>query len=699
MSFLTPLYLAGLAAISLPVIFHMIRRTPKGRVPFSSVMFLDPSPPRITRRSRIEHWLLLALRALAVSLLAFAFSRPFLREVLDTDEATVEGERTVVLLDASASMRRDGLWDEARVAVLETAALAEPGDRLAVYQFGRSCDALLSFDEWVQNEASVRENILETRLDELEPGWESTQLDKALILAAEELDSLSNGDRDQVAPVKRIVLVTDLASGTTFDSLQSYDWPTDVHVEVRQVETPLPTNAGIQIVGDPSGMEPLRVRISNATESARDQFRIVWSDADGTAVAEPVQAYVPAGQARFMALPDPPNAAQVNHLALLGDDHDFDNRAFVTRTGPRDVRVHYYGNEDANDPEQLRFYLERAFPPSPRRTVSVIPALEASDDDARLTGDVPLLIATSDLPSDRAPMVRDWLKDGGTLLFVAQFEGQYPAIAGIAQAAHLEVRNASVRQYAMVTDVDFEHPVFAVFSDAHYSDFTQIHVWQHRSLDVSGLQDPRILARFDDGDPAIIESSVGKGRVLIFTLGWHPSDSELARSTKFVPLLNTILDMGSATSDVPAGFQVGDTIPVSLWNRPTGEGGAAPATVTTPADKEINIEGAGEDFDTANTPGTYTLATAEGTTRFAVNLDANESRTSALSSDHLESVGVKLAAESTLSPEEAAAVRRQLRNSELESRQKYWQWLIVAALVAILLESALAARTSRRKLA
>ncbi|HEX5445854.1 MAG TPA: BatA domain-containing protein, partial [Pirellulales bacterium] len=80
MGWLTPLYLAGLAALSLPLLLHLIRRTPRGRQAFSSLMFLSPSPPRLTRRSRVDHWLLLLLRLAAIALLALAFARPFLRE-------------------------------------------------------------------------------------------------------------------------------------------------------------------------------------------------------------------------------------------------------------------------------------------------------------------------------------------------------------------------------------------------------------------------------------------------------------------------------------------------------------------------------------------------------------------------------------------------------------------------------------------
>ena len=80
MSALTPLYLLGILAVAAPIVFHLIRRPPRGEVPFSSLMFLTPSPPRLTRRSRLDNILLLLLRASVLCLLAFAFARPFLRE-------------------------------------------------------------------------------------------------------------------------------------------------------------------------------------------------------------------------------------------------------------------------------------------------------------------------------------------------------------------------------------------------------------------------------------------------------------------------------------------------------------------------------------------------------------------------------------------------------------------------------------------
>src|SRR5438876_3043891 len=80
MSFLAPLFLLGALAVALPVVFHLIRRTSKEKITFSSLMFLQPTPPRVTRRNRLENIFLLFLRCLVLCFLALGFARPFLQK-------------------------------------------------------------------------------------------------------------------------------------------------------------------------------------------------------------------------------------------------------------------------------------------------------------------------------------------------------------------------------------------------------------------------------------------------------------------------------------------------------------------------------------------------------------------------------------------------------------------------------------------
>src|SRR5687767_1668455 len=55
MSFLAPLFLAGALAVALPILFHLIRKTTNEKTIFSSLMFLLPTPPKVTRRSRLDN--------------------------------------------------------------------------------------------------------------------------------------------------------------------------------------------------------------------------------------------------------------------------------------------------------------------------------------------------------------------------------------------------------------------------------------------------------------------------------------------------------------------------------------------------------------------------------------------------------------------------------------------------------------------
>jgi hypothetical protein len=100
----------------------------------------------------------------------------------------------------------------------------------------------------------------------------------------------------------------------------------------------------------------------------------------------------------------------------------------------------------------------------------------------------------------------------------------------------LNVHEAQVRNYAMLAEIDFRHPLFAPFADPRFSDFTKIHFWKYRKLDARDLPNARTLAKFESGDPALLEVPVGKGKVFVLTSGWQPEDSQLALSTKFVLL-------------------------------------------------------------------------------------------------------------------------------------------------------------------
>ncbi|UCE48451.1 MAG: BatA and WFA domain-containing protein, partial [Phycisphaerales bacterium] len=147
MSFLYPLFLAGIAAVGLPIVLHMIRRHTRKRITFSSLMFLRTTIPRFKNRSRLENLLLLILRCIILCLLAFGFSRPFFpREAVESRVGL--GRRIVLLVDTSASMRRAGIWDQAISEAQLVLEDVSQDDRVCVMSFDQSTKTLIGFEQW-----------------------------------------------------------------------------------------------------------------------------------------------------------------------------------------------------------------------------------------------------------------------------------------------------------------------------------------------------------------------------------------------------------------------------------------------------------------------------------------------------------------------------------------------------------------------
>ena len=110
MSFVAPLFLAGLAALALPWLMHRFSHQDPEQEPFPSTRFLEAVPPPVSRRRQIRHKLLLAFRCLLLALLCLAFARPWL-----TGGDNTAGGRVLhlVVLDRSLSMQADARFDSA----------------------------------------------------------------------------------------------------------------------------------------------------------------------------------------------------------------------------------------------------------------------------------------------------------------------------------------------------------------------------------------------------------------------------------------------------------------------------------------------------------------------------------------------------------------------------------------------------------
>lgn len=692
MSFLAPLFLVGALAISLPVLFHLSRRATRTRTAFSSLMFLLPTAPRLTRRSRLEQWLLLLLRCLALALLAFGFARPFFKDGTHVLPLAAVPRHVVVLLDISASLQREGLWADALSRADEVIRSLQPTDHLAVIAFAREARTALGFSEWDATPADARATLARARLASLAPCWEGTHLGRALVTAA---DAFSDVDHDrQITGRREIVLVSDVQAGSRLEDLQSYEWPKGVTLKVASVFPRRIGNAGVQLIagatdGGVNGTAPVRIRVINTRDAAGEQFSLVWKRGAET-VGKPIQVYVPPGQSRIVSMEVQAGVPGLDRIELGGDAVPFDNTVFVTPPEKQRLRIAYFGGEPAADPTQPLFFLKRALESSPRVQVDVVPVAGTSETPDLAMADAAFVTG---MPSaGQAAALRRWIESGRTLVAAPKSADVAVSLAGVLAGVTLAAEDTGVPGgYAMWGEIDFKHPLFAAFADPRFSDFTKIHVWKHRRFQPAGFKDARIVARFDSGDPAVIEAPLGRGRIVWLTSGWQPEDSQLAVSSKFVPLVWSLLDHAGVTRREVVSLVVGDVLPL-----PATEGAQ---TVVSPDGRSHALDSGAVGFAGTLLPGIYRVGIDGREARFAVNLDPNESKTDPLSLDDREQLGVPARSTVADSRVEQETGRRaaSLRAVETEGRQKLWRWFLLATLAVLLTETIVAARTVQKK--
>jgi hypothetical protein len=680
-SFLAPLFLAGAAAVALPFLFHLIRRSSREKVIFSSLMFLDPSPPRITKRSRLEHILLLLLRCAVICLLAFAFSRPFLQKPMAAVASPDENARVAILLDTSASMQREELWNQAKDRTLETVRSLGQNDVFALYAFDQQLRTVLSFADAGQLAPGDRAAAVQSRLGGLKPSWGGTHLGNAMIQATEHLlEQLNRDSQEQGNTRLRLVLISDLQTGAKLDGLQGFEWPNKLQVQLEPIVAKEISNAGIQILEETKNVfaantnAPVRLRVQNSIGSKQEKFDVQWRRGGLEPVGEKLNLYVPAGQSRIVAAPQ--KAEGATSIALQGDAVMFDNAGYSAPPKESEVLIGYYGGEAANDPQQMRYYLHRAFDQKNLSTRVLAFTNNIPTNWQSLT----LLVLGNTPSTEVTTMAKDLLRAGRTVLLPMREPASANVISSLVGGLLVSAQEAQVNSFGMFGRISFQHPLFAPFSDARYSDFTKIHFWKYRAFDLSNITNANVIAAFDSGEPLLAEIPVDKGRLLVLGSTWMPGDSQLALSTKFVPLLFGILEQSANLRNFAQQYLVGDVVPlpegIAEVKLPTGESRAVSENR----------------FLETKEPGVYRA----GDFQFAVNVDPAESGTNPLLPEELSSHGVPLGAGVDADSQKASAERqRSLLATDTESRQKMWRGFLLAALAFIVVESWLSGRLSR----
>ncbi len=717
MSFLSPWFLAGFALIAGPIIAHLIRRVTRERQQFSALRFLQESPPRLNKRSRIQHPWLLALRCLIVAALGAGFARPYLRTDLPLVPSTGTPQSVVAVLDDSASMQRAGLWAAACQKITDLSGTLKSGDQFALFTV--SGTELVSRERWLQTPAEERARLIQGTLAARSPGWGPAQLDSAIETAALQWEQMAEAT-DSTAR-KRLVVVSDFTAGARISGLAGLQWPKNSEVTLEQLKPDHSGNSGLQWLGwspdvssfaEPGAPPPkavARVRVvqslkvdasSVATRPGEGGLRLQLYDArTNRALGLPQDLTVPPGDAQVALVPisaDAPDGPM--RLELTGDAEPFDNTLWIVHPVPREIVLAYYGAHGSDDLKHARFYLERATagwkdPVVKFRAVSdALPATAAvTPPDAPVRARPAFAVIAGPLAADQVKTVHDQLIAGGfalVLLNEAAMVDTAAALAGETGWAPVTpaLASAGAQPHALLGKIDFQHPLFSLFADPNFSNFSGIHFWSPQSLSLPPASKAAVVARFDDSSPAVLELPVGQGRLIIWGGDWSTAAGQWVTSTKFVPWLQSLFERAAGGEVRPSVTEIGDTgrlvTGAAQW-RPALDANAT--YVSTPPAQ----------------PGAYELIESGATRLVAVEVPAGESNIAPLPLDDFEKLGVPLhggssqpaIADASLPPKPPPGMQTAI---VLEGRQKLWRWLLAGVAMLLAVESIFSYFLARR---
>jgi len=680
MSFLTPLFFLGVAALAAPILVHLVRRTRARRVQFPALVFVRQVPQRTIRRRTLQNVLLLLLRCLAILLIVIAFTRPFFSGGSAAKDNSAAGA-TVILIDNSLSMRREQMFAEAQLRA--EAALDEARINEQV--------ALLTFDKryTVINRFTVDKTKLRSAIGTLSAGWDGTDYEQALRGAESLL-----GEVGTTGP-KRIVMISDFQAPGWNHASATFKLSNNTQLTTLDVggNNP-PWNVAITnveargVVFGQKYLDNLVVHISNFSDTPKADVLVDFQINEQTVEKRDIS--LNSRDSRVVEFTGFNVNEGVNRctIDIVSGDFPTDNRFYFTlrRETPAKALIIESASRGRSDSLHLQSALttneDLPFTFTLKSTGSVDPA---SIWDYALV----VLNDTGPISPALADTLTKFVSGGGQVIVSTgprtQLESFNASLQQITPATLREVVQTKAGESVAITEVKFDHPIFEVFQESG----------RLASANVIGYfrSEPRanaaVLARFEDGSPALVEARTGKGRVLLFTSSLGSSWNDLPLTPLYLPFIHQMVRYAGAREE-NSWYGLGQTFTVAR------ERDAPPPAVDTPSGARLSENRLTPDGDllvTAREPGFYRLRYNQRPGFAAVNIDGAEGDFTKLNFPEFV-VGVTGGAGTA----EGAAANNNLSREEVEGRQKVWWSLLLVALLLLLAESFLARRTKMVKM-
>jgi hypothetical protein len=685
MRLLTPAFLAGLAALAIPLIIHLIRRERRDAVEFPSLMFLSRIPQPVVKRRRIRNWWLFALRCIALILLVGAFARPFVDRSAGDLAAAESAREVVILLDRSYSMGHGDNWARARAAAHAAVDALSPNDRASLVVFDAGARMVV--------QPTADRARLRSALDSTTVGAGVTKYTPALKMAQSVLAASVLGDREAV-------LISDFQR-TGWDGAAGAQLPAGavlrpVHIAVGNSDNIVVTGVTLTRARI-SGRERITpvAHIANRGESAT---RVnVTLELDGRS-AQSLSVDVGAHETRGVGLQPVTlgdqaarGTVRVGADALM-TDNEFH---FVLEPDPG-LRV-LVVQPDGRD---ASLYLRRALDLAEDPPFQVTQKRAALPTGAELErADVVLLNDVLPPDGDAGRRLAEWVHTGGGLVIGL---GDRTASAPWGAVARELAGGTSDRVVDRVDDggarlgyLDYSHPVFELFRAPRAGGFGAARFYRYRPVPVpatdagpgpdSASAGAAVLARFDDGSAALVERAVGAGRVLVWGTTFDAYWSNLALEPIYLPLVHQIVRRGAGFEPPRQWTQVGQVVDMAI-------DGSAALVVNTPGGTRLDV--ADNSLVTLDEQGFYEVreARAGGRTlrHHAVNVDVTESDVAALDPAEVATAVMPPAGQVR------SGAARALAPAEQEQRQALWWYLLIVVFGLLITEAVLANRRSVR---
>ena len=617
--FLNSTVLLAAAAALIPLLIHLFSRRRVKVVEFSSLKHLKQMEKRQLRRLKIRQWLLLILRMLIILAAVLAFARPTLKEGSIGSHAAVSA---VILFDNSVSMDRsvaDGnLMELARRRTQQLIETFTQSDQIALVPLDRAGG--------LGSASMASPAAASAELARIRRGASSADYQVGLKAALDLLESAASMNRE-------LYLVTDMQRS----SLPEADLLKDRNIPLYLIQLPGEETENLGLVAIDFGGQLIHpghdfdvvATIRNYGRNDSDE-RIASLFLDDRRVAQADFKVASGTETTVRFTRSVAGTGFHSGYVELSDDRFApDNRFYFS------FRIPEQSNVLIVDGDPVTSLLGLALVPDPAGAQYWSVKTAAPDQLAGVSFSDYSVVILSGMPrldDAQSRRLQSYVRRGGALFLVygggtdvANFNNVWTELTGITYDRPIRQTFARAGFYTF-DQIDFNHPIFLPFNLQEERP-PEVKFFTLPELRVGG--DAKTLMTFTGGTPALIETTIGQGRIVVFTGPMSPDHSDLTSHGFFVPFISRVIEyLSSDLTSLEIRLFAGQTITRSV---PSSQAVGFGIDLLRPDSTVVGLS-AEEDNGTtvvrisdADRSGIYRLAVrGREIDRLAVNIDPAE---------------------------------------------------------------------------